>query len=321
MSVESRQLAVFLAVVEAGGFSRAAERLGMTQPAVSGQVQRLERQLRVRLFDRTGRSVTLTDDGHRLLPMAVRAVSAVTEVEQSMGRRNRTLLRLSAEAPSLARILTGLREIHSEFKYDITIDLSESSVREVRYGNRHCAQVYDFDAAPLDLTGLACTVLLREPVWAVLPRTHRLAAAPVVSLRDLAGDPWLLRPPGTRLRQLVVMACRAAGFEPYAPYSATDSYAIEVLVAGEGCVTLGSPINSPSTLMVQRPLAEPVMRTILLVSRPGSVPQEISTTICRQMIRSYWTAAAANNPEYHATHVPSRRADVGGAAVSTTTDE
>lgn len=301
MNVENRHLAVFLAVAQTGSFSRAAERLHLTQPAVSGQIQRLERQLRTRLFERTSRPVALTEDGERLLPVAIRAVSALTEVERTMNHRQRPVVRLSVESPTFSRIVPRLRDAHPAVDYEVTVDLSEHSIAGLRSGSRHIAQVYDFDAAPLNLRGLAHTVLVREPNWVVLPRHHRLAGAPEVHLRDLATDRWLVRPPGDRLRQLVLAACQAAGFEARAHYTATDSTAVEHLIADEGCVTLGSPINQPSDWYVLRPLAQPVERTVVLAVLPGAVPAGVEAAVRDLMLSRYRQTALENNPEYHRT--------------------
>jgi DNA-binding transcriptional LysR family regulator len=80
--VEIRQLAYFAAVAEELSFARAAQRLHIVQPAVSQQVRRLERALRVQLFDRGSRHVRLTAAGERLLPEARSILSAVQRTRQ-----------------------------------------------------------------------------------------------------------------------------------------------------------------------------------------------------------------------------------------------
>jgi DNA-binding transcriptional LysR family regulator len=75
--VELRQLTYFVTVAETGGFGRAARKLSIVQAAVSQQIQRLERELGVRLFDRSHRQIRLTAAGERLLPSAYEALAAV----------------------------------------------------------------------------------------------------------------------------------------------------------------------------------------------------------------------------------------------------
>ena len=80
-------LRAFVRVAEAGSFSAVAREMGATQPAVSRQVAALEEHLGARLFQRTTRSLTLTEDGRDLLGHARRVLNAVEEAEGSVGRR------------------------------------------------------------------------------------------------------------------------------------------------------------------------------------------------------------------------------------------
>ena len=75
--MELAQLEAFLQVAHHRSFSRAAEALFLTQPSVTARIQSLEREIGERLFERTGRSVTLTDAGHAFIPHAQRALTAV----------------------------------------------------------------------------------------------------------------------------------------------------------------------------------------------------------------------------------------------------
>ena len=77
--MELAQLEAFIQVAHHRSFSRAAESLFLTQPSVTARIQSLEREIGERLFERTGRSVTLTDAGHAFMPHAQRALTAVTE--------------------------------------------------------------------------------------------------------------------------------------------------------------------------------------------------------------------------------------------------
>src|ERR687894_1966882 len=97
MSLDPRLLRSFVVLAEELHFSRAGERLHMTQPALSQQVKRLEHQLDVRLFERTRSSVKLSDGGRAILGAArsaVKAAASVEEIAAAMARGERGELRL-----------------------------------------------------------------------------------------------------------------------------------------------------------------------------------------------------------------------------------
>lgn len=82
--MEIHQLQYFVAVVETGGFSKAAERCNVAQPSLSQQIIKLEQELGRPLFDRLGRGVALTEAGHALLPRARRILAEVQAVERGL---------------------------------------------------------------------------------------------------------------------------------------------------------------------------------------------------------------------------------------------
>jgi len=81
------ELQVFLAAAEAENFSEAARKLHLTQPAVSQQIQTLEKRLQLELFERDGRRITLTEAGHALVPMARELVNLSAQIEETMAAR------------------------------------------------------------------------------------------------------------------------------------------------------------------------------------------------------------------------------------------
>ena len=94
--MDTRQLAAFVAVVEKKSFSQAAERLGVTQPAVSLQIQALEKRLGVQLVDRSGRRVEPTEAGQRLYRNAQRVLAAEQQLSTSSPRASAIAGRLRA---------------------------------------------------------------------------------------------------------------------------------------------------------------------------------------------------------------------------------
>lgn len=213
--MDLRQLEFFLAVAEELHFGRAADRLHVVQPSVSQQIQRLERSLGVKLFDRTSRQVRLTVAGARLVPEARGIMSAIDRAAAAVRDDGRRVLRLGT-ADVLGERLDVLLELFARRVSDARMSLVQVTPRErlerVRDG--------DLDAALIRSAAPSPGVRLR-PMWedglvAVLPAGHRLAAEPRLSLRELRDMPLRLVPRDANATFVdkVLASCRAAGFDP-----------------------------------------------------------------------------------------------------------
>ena len=220
--MELRQLRYFVTVAEELHFGRAAERLHIVQPAVSQQISRLERELGVRLFDRSPRRVRLTAAGERLLAEARAALAAadrVTAVAATLADTRRGLLRVGVSPGMTAGLDRGLAALRGANPHlDVDLELvslpAADQLAAVARGELDFALVRAARPAP----GLRLQVveLWRDPVVVAFPAAHPLARRPAVKLQDLADLP--LRLPDPRcdplLRDLVLDACRQAGFQP-----------------------------------------------------------------------------------------------------------
>ncbi|MFG3055192.1 LysR family transcriptional regulator [Kitasatospora sp. NPDC048239] len=222
--MELRQLAYLVAVAEEGGFGRAAERLSIVQSAVSQQVQRLERELGLVLFDRSSRRVRLTAAGERLLPEA-RAVLAAAEqtrrVAAEITAGAEGVLRLGAvhgPGDRLYRVLAELAELAPRLRVRLTRAAPTQRLALVRSGALDAAFVRGPAAAP----GLDLLPLWSDPLYAALPTAHPLAGpgdgAPL-RLAQLADLPLRLAPhtDNPPFHGLVTAAWRAAGLTPPPP--------------------------------------------------------------------------------------------------------
>jgi DNA-binding transcriptional LysR family regulator len=218
--VELRQLRYFVTVAEELHFGRAAERLLIGQPAVSQQIRRLERELRVELFDRTPRTVRLTSAGQSFLP-AARAVLTAEDAARAIAAELATgrtgVLRLGT--------ITGLGE-----RLDRILDVFETQAPGMRLelvalpARERLAQLADgrLDAAfvrgtiPAHAPELAHLPLWQDALVAAVPARHPLAERATLRLADLAELPLRLteRRNNPSLVDLVLSSCHAAGFEP-----------------------------------------------------------------------------------------------------------
>ncbi|NUT34220.1 MAG: LysR family transcriptional regulator [Hamadaea sp.] len=237
--IDLRLLRYFLTLAEDLHFTRAAQRLYVSQPALSNQVQRLERQLGVRLFARTTRGVTLTAAGEAFLPHARQAVAALRAgVLAVSGDAVVRVDVLDADLAVPKAVLSRLRAAHPGVRLGISAEGSVSQRRRILAGELDAGFCGLPAAAHPDL---AAEVVRREQVDVVLPAGHRLCVAAEISLSDLADDVFYL--PNDELapewNAFVRDACAQAGFEPRRlPIATASARSALELVAEGACVTL-----------------------------------------------------------------------------------
>ncbi|MER6571673.1 LysR family transcriptional regulator [Streptomyces sp. NPDC001093] len=189
--MELRALQYFVTVAEELHFGRAAQRLSIVQPAVSQQISRLERELGVRLLERTSRRVRLTPAGERVLAAARDTLAAAARVRVAAGQPA-AVLRIgvaSCVTPRLERALDRMREGERPAEPNL-VDLPVTArLDAVRDGELDLALVHGA------VTSAAVTAVRAwsEPLHAVLAREHTAARQRAVSLHDL--DPYGLRLP------------------------------------------------------------------------------------------------------------------------------
>jgi DNA-binding transcriptional LysR family regulator len=240
--IDPRRLLTFREVAHRASFSRAAEALALTQPAVSQQVAALERAVGAPLLVRGPGGPVPTDAGGLLLEhadaIAERLALASTQLDEVAGAERRRL-RLGAFPSALATVVPGavaaLRATEPALEADVSESSNEGLLAGVRGGDLHAAVVFEDTTRPRrDLGGLRREDLFAEPLVAGVPAAHRLARRRRVALADLAAEPWT----APSRDGLIARACRAAGFEPDIAYVASDPLAIGGLVAAGLAVTL-----------------------------------------------------------------------------------
>jgi DNA-binding transcriptional LysR family regulator len=252
MSLDPRLLRPFVVLAEELHFSRAAERLHMTQPALSQQISRLEVQLGVEVFERTRSSVSLSEGGRAILPAARSAVSAAGTVEDTaaaVARGDRGELRLGfspgvhyvAQAV-LAEAGRRLPAVRTRARQDS----SGALAREVAVGELELA--LGFCAEPR--AGIVCEGLLVEPAVLAVGTGHRLASRRrPVRLEELRLETFALvdRRDGSGYNRAVVGRLREAGFEPRVVADPHGPMAWETAVRMDGCVGLTTRSAAAST--------------------------------------------------------------------------
>ncbi|WP_344646348.1 LysR family transcriptional regulator [Streptomyces durmitorensis] len=225
-TVELRQLDYFVAVADEGGFGRAAGRLHVVQASVSQQIARLERELGLRLFDRTTRRVGLTAAGERLLPEARAALAAaarVGHVAAEIVSGGEGVLRLGTARAFAERVhpaLDVLAEQVPGLRVRLVQEARERRIDALRSGELDAALVRGDGPLP----GLAAVPVWDDPLIVALPATHPLAALPRLEPADLAGLPLRLAPRerNPAFHDLVTGLLRASGTDvPAGPHFTT----------------------------------------------------------------------------------------------------
>jgi DNA-binding transcriptional LysR family regulator len=252
MSLDPRLLRSFVVLAEELHFSRAAERLHMTQPALSQQIRRLELQLGVDVFERTRSSVRLSEGGLAILGAARSAVDAARSVEEAAGavtRGERGELRLGF-SPGLhyvaQAILAEAGRRLPAVRTRARQDSSGALAREVAEGELELA--LGFCAEPR--TGIVCERLIEEPAVLAVGTGHRLAARRrPVRLDELRLETFALVDPrdGPGYNRAVLARCRDAGFEPRMVADPHGPMAWETAVRLDGCVGLTTRSAAAST--------------------------------------------------------------------------
>jgi len=203
-------LQAFLAVAETGSFSRAAERIFLTQPAISKRIAALETSLGTRLFDRIGRTVQLTPAGQALLTRSRAILRELDDVKRSITNLAGTITGELSLATShhigLHRLpgpLTQFKEHYPGLRHDLRFMDSEKACRAVAQGEIELAIV---TLPPVVSAPLQSINIWDDPLDIVVSRTHPLAGATPASPKVLLDYPAILPGPGTYTREIILKA-------------------------------------------------------------------------------------------------------------------
>ncbi|KUM74529.1 LysR family transcriptional regulator [Streptomyces curacoi] len=251
MDVHVRDLRYFVAVAEELHFTRAAERLYVSQPALSKQVRALERQLGVELFRRDPRGVSLTEAGTALLPHARRVLEAWSQgsaaLEAARAAARGTLVVGMSTSPGRGGLLPAIRSRFTAAHPDTVLRLRQVSWEDPTAGLADGDADVAFVWLPLPDDGrYAWTVVAEEPRLVALPEAHPLAARSEVDFADLAEEPFLALPASAGpLRDHWLALEERAGRTPRigAEIASTEE-TYEALVAGLG-ICLVATGNAP----------------------------------------------------------------------------
>jgi LysR family hydrogen peroxide-inducible transcriptional activator len=264
-------LRYLLAVAEAQNFTRAAERLSVTQPALSQQIINLEKELGRKLLHRLGRKAVLTEAGMVFIERARRilfeADNATKELQDDPALERRINVgAIPTVAPYLLpELILRCRSAHPNLQIEVREDFRSQLVRGVLEGDLDLA----IAAHPVTNPQVAVEPLLTEPLLLAVSRAHPLAAKPRVHAADLAGETFVILGSSSSLAEQVQNFCGDHKLTPHVGFRCAQIATVKALVAvGAGISILprGTRASDDSGL-VYRDLADATPSRDLVIIR------------------------------------------------------
>ena len=303
-----RHLRIVCAIAEAGSVTKAAAALGLAQPALTTQLQRIERILGGPLFVRDRRGVHPTPLGDLVLARARVLIPAMTglhaEADELVAVHDQGRYRIGAtNGPIVGGLMQRLTDAHPEGRVSVHTSWSENDIGAmVTDGRLDYALIGDCANAPPG-RGLAWRTIAVDAVWVLLHEGHPLAGQPEVELGELAGEQWVTAPGDGCFHECFAAACARAGFAPRTPYE-LDAGGVFDLVGSGAVVALAQGAVRTLPGVVAVPLAgSPLRWRHLLGWGPARHADEVAAAaiaayrdIVRQ--RPRYAAWLAGHPEF-----------------------
>lgn len=224
--MELYQMRYFKAVADCGNMTKAAEKLHVSQPALSKAIKALEEEMGTQLFDRVGRSIVLNEDGrvvHQAVNHAIESVDAVPQALNTFTRTRAQVVNLYSPVPlgDDVRILAGFRKERPDIRVRCAVTRTQ-----------------DFEDDSADLTFFASPLVHTEPNYLLLgmesfklslPKDHSLANREEIDLEELRSDALVTVAP-CRVRSMINKLFEAAGYKP------------EIAVEDQSCLHVNSMV-------------------------------------------------------------------------------
>lgn len=308
MDLEVRHLRVIRAVADAGSLTRAAAALGLSQPSLTAQLQRIERMLGGALFVRHRAGASPTALGELVVAKARELLPQLDSVQQEVLSHlgfsdGRLSLRYAANpGPLMVRLLDPLRALFPGADTKLRTEADVTAVLDlVAARQQDLGALVEYEGNPRAARReVEQHVVAVEPAFVLLPESHPKAALPALSLDELAAEIWVLPPSqGSGLHDVFTGACTHAGFTAVVQHEAEAAGARELIVAG-AAIGLGQATFRSTAGIVPRPLRDtPLRLRHSLVWHRESALAAYGTALVERAETAY-AEAIANNPQYEA---------------------
>ncbi|GAA4719683.1 LysR family transcriptional regulator [Phytohabitans rumicis] len=308
MDLDVRHLRVVGAIAEHGSISKAAAALGYTQPALTAQLQRIERSVGGALFVRDGSGARPTALGTLVTSHSLAILASHEELMRDVRRRgpddaDLTAVRLgSVPGPLTATLMTAVRELLPEAEVSLHVNESEEELLELlAEGRLEFGLGTDYPGYDLPLRAdLSHAVLAVEPVFVLLAQSHPLAGQEEVPLEELAGEQWFTgEGKDQRMRRQFRDACRRAGFIPRR-VQRMNSAVIFPLIGQGHAVSLAHALTPERANVVARPLSGDPMWVRQRLVWPSWSPLAGHASQLRDALTAAYQSLACKSPVYSA---------------------
>ncbi|MEV8531976.1 LysR family transcriptional regulator [Streptomyces sp. NPDC051211] len=312
MDLEIRHLRVVRAIAEEGSLTRAATALHMTQPGLSAQLRRIETMLGGTLFDRRQEGTVPTPFGELVLGRARAILPGIDGLLADTARAARRMsaadrIRIgSVGAPLLGHLLLAVKaflpeaDLTSRCQYSpfaLLDDLAAGRLEAAVLGDHPDEQLPQRD-------GVTLHPIATEPVFALLPATHPLAAHDEVSLPELLDEDWAVpRPDGDRTREYWASVCALTGRTPSAPYEAEGRQLIEIIRAGLAVSLCQATFIETPGIAIRPLTGNPLWYRHLLAWRQDGPLTSYETEILRRVTTGYQTTCTSSPAYTHWQHL------------------
>jgi DNA-binding transcriptional LysR family regulator len=283
---ELRLVRYWIAVAEEGNITRAAERLHISQPALSAAIKQLEGQLGVALLDRSDRVLRVTpagellaEEGRPLLASAERVMARVQDRDRAAVGRLRVGMTPTARYGIGPKLLAACADRAPGVMLYPAEDATGALLRDVRTGRLDVAVLF---CPPAAVEGVVIAALRSEPAVVHLRADHPLAARPSVGLEELAGETFLVAEgaESSGFTARVLELCRARGFEPVTRPDPYPDLGLQAVREGLGVVVYvrgAFAPELPGSAFV--PVAPPAGFPFALAWRDAPVPAALAAVL------------------------------------------
>ncbi|NVO16166.1 MAG: LysR family transcriptional regulator [Rhodoplanes sp.] len=299
-------LDAFIAVADLGSFHRAAARLGISQPALTRRLQRLEQIIGSKLLVRRAQPVRLTPVGAALLPEAQAALAKLQSAMRRAGDRSRGHDVDIGCLPTLAVRYLGAALARHRRRWtggEITVfDVSATEIRAMLEANRIDFALAAIGSEPWDVE---CTPLAEEPFFLVCPRGHRLAGRPSVSWDELGREPLVSIGPLSENHRIIEAGLAQTRVDATWRIEVRHlSTAVALVAAGAGLTALPESAlpepalaGEPTAAVVAVPLSRPALsRTVGLMRRRDRMLSPAAQDLMNDILETFRGARASGTP-------------------------